>query len=49
MEHLVGVREIFKFKYKQDRLRVKQNRLAISETNQNQRSQLHTQINIETQ
>jgi len=49
IEHLVVMREISKFKHKQDRLRYKQNQLAISGTNHYQRPQLYTQINIKIQ
>jgi len=35
IEHLVGVREIFKFKHKQDGLRSRQNQLGILATNHN--------------
>jgi len=40
IEHLVGVRKSFKFKYKQDRLRPKQDQLTISSSNHNQGSEL---------
>jgi len=43
------MREIFKFKYKQDRLRPKQNQLSISGTNHNPISQLYAQVDIEEQ
>ena len=45
----MDVREIYKFKHKQDKLRPKQDQLTIPTTNNNQISQLYAQIYIEIQ
>ena len=49
IKHLLGMREISKFKHIQGRLRSKQNQLAFLRANHNQRSKIYAQINIKIQ